>query len=154
MKKLWIIGLIVVLLVGGGAFAAMKFLGPKEDDAIELAPQSSFFYANLFLDPSSSQKMALEDLLAHFPEAGTPEEAERRLDELLTDALADSPLNYVEDVKPWVGDQIAFLAVGPEEMEPRGTPPVAALITSEDTDARPEALEEAREERDAAIAER
>ena len=142
MKSKWLIAVVAaVVLVGGGAFAGMRFLSePAVDDALGLAPKDSVVYVNAFLDPSTGQKMALRDLLAKLPEYETPEAAGDAVAGLFDDALADTGLNYREDIEPWVGKQLAVFVAASEE---GGDPAVAVLVAADDTDAALAAVEKA-----------
>lgn len=134
---------VVALLVGGlvvlgglgaaGALAWQFFFAVAEDAAVELVPEDAFVYGNVFLDPSTGQKRAIEDLLERFPEAPNPDEAKDKLVELLDEGLAEIDATFEDDVDPWLGDQIAGFAVAPEsaDEDPEG----AFLIASEDNDA-------------------
>ena len=142
MKSKWLIGVVAaVVLIGGGAFAGMRFLSePAVDDALGLAPKDSVVYVNAFLDPSAGQKMALRDLLSKLPEYDTPEAAGDAVAGLFDDALADTGLTYRQDIEPWVGKQLAVFVAAPDE---GGDPAVAALVAAEDTDAALAAVEKA-----------
>ena len=61
MRLKWVAAMTAVaVLVGGGAFAGVRWFGRSPiDNALELAPQSSAVYGNVFLDPSMSQKLSL-----------------------------------------------------------------------------------------------
>ena len=107
MKKPLIIGVIAVLVLGGAGFAAMRFLNqPAEDAAIDLVPADSYVYGTLYIEPSGSQKRALDDLLGKFPEIESTDQAINRLTELLDEELQTMGLSYAEDIEPWMGDQL------------------------------------------------
>jgi hypothetical protein len=135
--------LIVVcsaVLVGGGAYAGMRWLGgAPEHDAVELAPADSIFYANAFLDPSMDQKMALKALLAKLPRYDTPAEASEALTSLLDDGLHQAGLNFQDDVRPWLGDQVAVF-ISRSAGEGAEKPPFAVLVATEDPDAALDAV--------------
>lgn len=102
-----LIALLVLALAAGGTYAAVRLLGPAHDDAVELVPANALFYANVFLEPSTRQKLALEDLIAHFERIATPDRAGDALAELLDRLLAGSGLTFEDDVEPWLGPQVA-----------------------------------------------
>ncbi|MBA2425957.1 MAG: hypothetical protein H0V60_02625, partial [Actinobacteria bacterium] len=99
--KLIAAGLAVVLVAGGGAFAAMRFLGaPAEDAALALVPEDAVFYGNLFIDPSMEQKRALEGLAGRFPEVGSARNVQKGAAWLLEDPVSEAGLSFEGDVAP------------------------------------------------------
>ncbi|MEA2477983.1 MAG: hypothetical protein QOC87_2182, partial [Actinomycetota bacterium] len=130
-KKL-VIAVIVIVVVGAlGGLAYRIYLNPAHDNAIDLVPSDAFFYASVFLDPSTHQKQALGELLRHFPEAKTPSLAKGELENLLNDALASTGVDFTHDVEPWIGRQVAFFADGIEG----DSADVAFLVGTSDADA-------------------
>jgi hypothetical protein len=119
MRLKWVAAMTAVaVLLGGGAFAGVRWFGRSPtDNALELAPQSSAVYGNVFLDPSMSQKNALRTLLAKLPKYDTPAEASTALEGLVDKLLSDTGLDYSSDVAPWLGSQIAGFATieGPRQ---------------------------------------
>jgi hypothetical protein len=112
-----LVGVLAVLVVGALAVTALAgyrfFFSPKHDDAIALVPANSFAYASVFLEPSTQQKMAIEDLLAKTPLKDFDTAAER-LKELFDDGLDESGCTFEEDFEPWIGDQIAGFGIPPD----------------------------------------
>src|ERR687892_125651 len=133
MRKPLVIAVALTVLVLGVAMAAARFLTVANDDAIELAPADAFAYANVFLDPSTDQKIAIRDLLEKFPEAGTPERAKDAIARLINEALRSAGLTFEDDVEPWLGKQIALFMTPPTASteDPQG----AILVATEDPDA-------------------
>ena len=100
------------LVVGGGAFALTRLLGPAEDAAIEYVPADALGYVNVFIRPSNDQKRALDSLLRKFPGIDDTDEAIEKVTDLLDEALAEGGMSYEKDVEPWLGDQIAAFFTG------------------------------------------
>jgi len=119
MRLKWVAAMTAVaVLLGGGAFAGVRWFGRSPtDNALELAPRSSAVYGNVFLDPSMSQKNALRALLAKLPKYDTPAEASTALEGIVDKLLSDTGLDYSSDVAPWIGSQIAGFATieGPRQ---------------------------------------
>ncbi len=119
MRLKWVAAMTAVaVLLGGGAFAGVRWFGRSPtDNALELAPRSSAVYGNVFLDPSMSQKNALRALLAKLPKYDSPDEASTALEGMVDKLLSDTGLDYSSDVAPWLGSQIAGFATieGPRE---------------------------------------
>jgi Protein of unknown function (DUF3352) len=135
VKKLLIVLVVVVVLAAGLGYAAIRFFGPAQDNAVELVPKDAFVYANVFLNPSNSQKMALEDLLAKFPQAGTPDEAKDFIANLIDEGFASEGIDatFDDDIEPWLGRQIAIFFTPPKTITEG--PSFAVLIASEDEEA-------------------
>lgn len=112
MRLKWVAAITALaVLLGGGAFAAVRLFGrAPSDNALELAPADSAFYGNVFLDPSMSQKRALRTLLAKLPTYNTPAQASAALEGVVNRLLSDTGLDYASDVQPWLGPQIAAFA--------------------------------------------
>jgi hypothetical protein len=135
-----VIAVCSAVLVGGGAYAGMRWLGGvPEHDAVDLAPADAVFYANAFLDPSMDQKMALRALLAKLPRYDTPEEASEALTSVLDKGLRQAGLNFRDDVRPWLGNQVAAF-VSPSAGRRAEKPPFAVLVATEDPDAALDAV--------------
>lgn len=145
MKRLLLV-LGAAVVVAGGAYAIASFFAPAEDRAADYTPKNAAFYVNLFLEPSNSQKMALEDLVAKFPAAGTLEEARDKIVDLLDEGLSEVGLAFEQDVEPWLGNQIALFATAPED--PGREPDAAVLIATEDAGATSDAIDKAIAESD------
>lgn len=143
MRFKWLlVAVCSAVLVGGGAYAGMRWLGgAPEHDAVELAPADSIFYANAFLDPSTDQKVALKALLAKLPRYDTPAEASEALTSLLDEGLRHAGLNFRDDVRPWLGDQVAVF-ISPSSAEGAEKPPFAVLLATEDPGAALDAVTE------------
>jgi len=140
MKKLAVL-VVAAVVAAAVAFAATSFFEAADDDAIDYVPANTFLYANVFLDPSTQQRIAIRDLLEHFPLAATPDEAADEIADLLNNALRELGLSFEEDVEPWLGKQIAFYLLPPERLEE--DPAGAALIATDDAGATQDAIDEA-----------
>ncbi|HEV2756475.1 MAG TPA: DUF3352 domain-containing protein [Actinomycetota bacterium] len=137
--KIVAIVIAAVLLVGGGAFALTRFLAPAEDDALAFVPPDAYFYTNFFIDPSNSQKQALDEFVQKFPGVDSVEDLIEKLIEAIDDALEEDGLSYEEDIQPWLGDQFAAYGV------PGGTPDMpngAVLVEVTDEEAAERFLNE------------
>ena len=134
LKPVFAVVTAAIVLAGGSlAISVVDLLGPAEDDALELVPADAAIYTNVFLDPSASQKLALDDLLAHFPEATDRDAARDRIVELLDKGLAEVGLSFDADIDPWLGDQLAFFMQAPTNFT--AAPGAAVLLETDDIDA-------------------
>lgn len=137
---------ILALTVAGVAVAgvgvavwAMLALRGTSDIVMEMVPEDASVYATAYLDPAAGQKLNLRSMLQKFPDLRDTDELDRRIDELLDEALANSGLTS-KDVRPWLGSQLA-LAMWIRGI---GEPDVAFYIASKDDAAAQTALTKAR----------
>jgi hypothetical protein len=138
--KILAIVVAALLLAGGGAFALTRFLSPAEDDALALVPADAYFYTNVFIEPSNSQKQALDDFLQKFPGIESSEDVIEKLTKALEESLSDEGLDYEGDIKPWLGNQLGAFGI------PGGTPEMpngALFVESKDDEAAREFLDKA-----------
>jgi len=148
-----VVGVLGVAAVAvAGTLAYQMFFGSASDDAVKLVPADAVAYGSIFLDPSTNQKRAIEDLLEKFPEAPNADEARTKFVELLDKGLAEIDMNFEDDIDPWLGDQIAGWAQIPDNLGGQGgatapaiadAPPAAFLIASDDDDAALQFVEDA-----------
>ena len=139
MKNSVLIALVAgAVVVAGAAVAAIRFFAssPSVDAAVELVPEDAWLYTNLFVEPSDDQKRALDELLSHFPELESTEDALNELGDLLDDLLDEAGLEFERDIEPWLGEQIAFFFAGEQGPEPDG----ALLLATTDADATRDAV--------------
>ncbi len=117
-RTTWLVGggLVGLLLVGGGAWAALSFFQQGSQPA-EALPSTTIAYASIDLDPSGSQKIDAFRTLNKFPafqdEVGihsVDDVREKLGDELITGLGCDG-LTFDDDIDPWLGDRAAVAAV-------------------------------------------
>jgi Protein of unknown function (DUF3352) len=136
-----ILGITALALTGYAAYRF--FFAPKVDDAISLVPRDSFVYGSIFLEPSTQQKMAIEDLLAKTPLENFDNAAER-IRGLFDEGIEGSGCTFEEDFEPWLGDQIAGFALAPESADAEAEG--AGLIATDDEGAARDAFYNCNEE--------
>src|SRR5215208_1778910 len=102
----------LILTLAVISIAALVAMGcGKEDEAVsgaaELAPAGSVMYGEATLKPEGNQKEAIDAILAKFPGGG---QAGDKLKDLIEKGLreSDAPINFKEDIQPWLGDEAAF----------------------------------------------
>ncbi|HEY0902445.1 MAG TPA: hypothetical protein VGE14_01000 [Marmoricola sp.] len=130
---------VVLLALGGAAFAAYSVLagdGPQPDDVL---PASTVALVTIDLDPSASQKIAAIRSIRKFPalKETLGLDADDDLRKFIFDkATADGDcgaLDFDEDVEPWVGKRAGFGAVDLGDEEPA---PAIALQVSDAAEAK------------------
>ena len=140
---MWI-GVVAVLLIGGGAFAAIKLTSSSsESDPLEMVPHGAFFYSHVTLDPDTDQEAALDALAEKFPRFGSRQKVIDEVKDLIQEGLEEEDFSYEDDIDSWLGGQVAFFSLVPSL--PSGTPPTgtasqpefeaAGLIATKDADA-------------------
>jgi hypothetical protein len=105
------IGVAVASLIGLAAIASagvFLLLRGSDEKLLSRIPATAEVVATIYLDPSASQKVNLFRLAERFPALGTGSEIGGRIDGLLDDALASTGLSH-EDVRPWLGSQLAIV---------------------------------------------
>ncbi len=109
-----VIALTTLLTLVGGAIVAgyLVLFSVSADRAASMVPASMPAYVNVFLQPSTGQKMNLQRLLGRLPGFGDQATIDAKIDEVVQQLLSGSGLDYRSDLKPWLGDQLA-MAVQP-----------------------------------------
>lgn len=112
-----VVSLIAVLAVIGGGVAYVGYhkLASSGAQPDQWAPASSIAYIKIDLDPAASEKIAALRFEQKFPDAPHVTSADQLKDTLLSAAFdrPSSDINYVTDIKPWLGDRVA-IAVYPD----------------------------------------
>lgn len=110
-------------------------------DPASVVPRGAFLYAEAVVDPSGAQEQAARAIIAKFPGEGPPEQ---RLEKLISDGLRESDegaLDYAKDVKPWLGDKLAFFTGAPAPGGSSNEMPAAIVIATDDDDEARDAIE-------------
>ncbi|MCW2521955.1 MAG: hypothetical protein JWO63_290, partial [Frankiales bacterium] len=112
----WLVSLgsaFLVLVLGGGAFAAYQSLNGGGTAPEKVIPADAFAFAKLDLNPSASQKLAAIRFFSHLPGVGrsfnsSTDPRESFFNALASDGELPAGLSYERDVKPWLGDRLAI----------------------------------------------
>ena len=130
MRRTWtavLAGIAVLAGCGGGGSGSGS-------DTASIVPRATFFYAEAVIDPEGDQEAAVRSIIGRFPGEGPPEQ---RIERLISDGLRESDegrLDYAKDVKPWLGDKVAFFASTPPAGMTAPDLPAALIIATEDED--------------------
>ena len=114
-----LIGLTGAVVVAGYLF----FFSAAIDRAAALAPADSAFYLNVYLQPSTGQRMNLAGLLGRIPGFEDTSTLDEKIDQVAQNLFSETGLDYREQVKPWLGNQIA-IAGWPAGDDPAEAEPV------------------------------
>lgn len=133
-----IVAIVALIVVTAGAAVALFFVRGSGDTVITMVPDNVSAYSSVYLDPPGSQKIALNGI---FQKTGFGDVSARdaKINMWLDSALKDTGLTH-DDVRPWVGNQVAMLVRASGQSAPLG----AVLIASKDDGKAQAALDRAR----------
>jgi len=127
------VAVLVVAVLGGGAYAAYAFLNGGGPQPADVLPASTVAVVSVDLDPSAGQKIAAIKTIRKFPalkkSLGLQADDDLRqfvFDKIVTESGCRG-LDFDTDLKPWVGKRAALAAVDLGEKNP--TPAIALQIT-------------------------
>jgi hypothetical protein len=101
-----LLSLVGVTVVAG----YLLVFSASTDRAAAAVPADAPVYLNVYLQPSAAQQMRLGKLLGRLPGFGDQATLDTKVDEALQQALGGFGLDYRDDLKPWLGDQLAVAA--------------------------------------------
>jgi len=132
-RRLLVASLTFVVVAGltAGGVTAFRFFRGAGDQLLSLAPDDTFAYATVYLDPPGSQKLAVNSLLSRFPNAASPSQLDASVNRVLDQAFASSGLTH-NDIRPWLGGQVSVVVSSAPASSTSHVPQVAALVSSSD----------------------
>lgn len=112
----WLIGIVVVALIGGGIFAVQAAISSDDAQPASALPASSILYGRIDVDPSAGQKIQALRLANKFPgfrdNIDLPDINADLREKLFDTIRGDTPeladVDYDADVAPWLGNRIGF----------------------------------------------
>jgi hypothetical protein len=119
----WVVALVVVALVAGASIAGIALVaaGGTSSALARYAPASTTVYLELRTDLPGDQQAAMGELLANFPgftdQSSLDYKTDQALGGLFTQ-VAGGSLDYVRDLKPWLGGEIAAAAGSLDTVKP------------------------------------
>jgi hypothetical protein len=127
----------IAILVAGGVAAAVLgfgFIRGTADALVTLAPSDAVVYANLNLEPSGGQQLALNSILGKFPGlSGTSRDAS--INHWLDIGMQSAGLTHA-DVRSWLGSQLSLIVLKSSD----GTTPAEVSLLASTNDAAAEAM--------------
>ena len=106
-----VVALVTLIGLTGAAFLAgyLLLFSASNDRAAALAPADSAFYLNIYLQPSTGQQMNLGGLIGRLPGFADEASLDEKVDQVVQNLLGTMGLglDYREQIKPWLGSQIA-----------------------------------------------
>jgi hypothetical protein len=137
MHRLVIALTTLLVLAGATTVALFVFvLGAVTDRAAAIAPAETVAYANVYLQPSAQQQTRLGNLIGRLPGFADTAALDEKIDQVAQNLLSGAGIDYREQLKPWLGDQIA-VATWPGAAD---EPEVAAFVAVDDRDAAEAAI--------------
>ncbi|MEA2424787.1 MAG: hypothetical protein QOH13_1197 [Thermoleophilaceae bacterium] len=124
-----VIAACVVALLAAGCGGSSSGSG---SDTAKLAPDSSFLYAEAALDPAGAQQAGMRSILGDLPGSGPPEQRLNNLLEQASKSDKSSKVDYLKDVKPWLGDKAAVFVAGSSQLSAGAKTPWAVVIATTD----------------------
>lgn len=126
MHRLVIAVVTLLGLAAGAVVAGYLLLGSgTADPAAEMAPANTTAYVRVYLQPSAGQRVKLAHLVTRLPGFADAATLDQKIDQVMTNLLRGRGVDYVADIKPWVGDQLA-VAAWPSD----GTETIAVMIAA------------------------
>jgi hypothetical protein len=127
----------IAILVAGGVAAAILafgFIRGTADSMVTLAPSDTAVYANLNLQPSGGQQLALNSILGKFPGlSGTSRDAS--INQWLDSGMQSTGLTHA-DVRSWLGSQVSLIVL----KNSAGTVPAEVSLLASTNDVAAEAM--------------
>ena len=105
-----VIALVSLLGLTAAAVVAgyLLLFSASTDRAAALAPANSAFYINVYLQPSAGQQMNLSGLIGRLPGFADDASLDEKVDQVVQNLLSGTGVDYREQVKPWLGNQVAI----------------------------------------------
>jgi hypothetical protein len=115
------LAVVALVLAGAGVKRLVDVASGSGVAPATEVPAGAFAYAQVDLDPSLGQKLALLKLSRAIPNSPTKGVGVRDLrDTVLRQLVRDTPLSYDDDIKPWLGDSIGVAAFADASGTPQG----------------------------------
>ena len=99
---------VALLALAGGLVCARGGEAAPDDDAARLVPAGALAYVHVSTDPDREADARFAALAGALPPL-------TRLRDQLVTAVAPQSLDVARDVRPWLGDELAYAAVSPTD---------------------------------------
>lgn len=127
-----VIALVTLVGLTGVVFVAgyLLLFSASTDRAAALAPATTAVYVNVYLQPSAGQQMNLDGLVGRLPGFADDATLDEKVDQVVQNLLSGTGIDYREQIKPWLGNQVA-IAGWPAAGDPTA---IAAVVIAEMSD--------------------
>ncbi|MEO8639033.1 MAG: DUF3352 domain-containing protein, partial [Chloroflexota bacterium] len=113
MRRVVVAATALLVALGGAVVVGYLLLfSAVADRAARAAPSDTALYVNAYLQPSAGQQMNLLGLIGRLKGFGDPATLESKIDEVAGRLFGQAGIDYLADVRPWLGAQVA-VAVAP-----------------------------------------
>jgi hypothetical protein len=128
MRRLVVASTALLVVLGAAVIAVyLLFFAGVTDRAARAAPGDTAVYVSAYLQPSAGQQMELFGLIGRLRGFGDPAALEQKIDEIAQRLLGEAGIDYLADVRPWLGGQIALAASPGGDDSPPGMLLLAAV---------------------------
>ncbi len=108
MRRLVVASTALLTLLGAVVIGGyLLVFSTSADRAARATPADTGLYLNVYLQPSSGQRMSLDALIERVPGFADPASLDLKLHQLAEQLLGGIGLHYEADLRPWLGDQVA-----------------------------------------------
>lgn len=131
MRRLAAATTALLATIGVGVVVAyLLVFAASPDRAARAVPEGAAVYFNVYLQPSTGQKMSLFGLIGRVAGFRDPATLEEKIHDITQRVLGDIGLDYAADVRPWLGNQVA-VAMSPGDAS-GGGPHLLLLVSVRD----------------------
>ncbi|MDQ2854304.1 MAG: DUF3352 domain-containing protein [Chloroflexota bacterium] len=128
MHRLVVAATALLLMVGAAVVAGYLLLfSDVPDRAARAAPADTAIYLNVYLQPSSGQKLSLLALVERLPGFRDAATVEGKVHEVAQRLLGQAGIDYEADVRDWLGAQVAIALAPSGDL---GSAPQTLLIAA------------------------
>ncbi len=105
-----VVALVTLIGLAGAAFIGgyLLLFSASTDRAAALAPADTAVYVNVYLQPSTGQQMNLSGLIGRLPGFADDASLDEKVDQVVQNLLSQTGLDYRDQIKPWLGNQVAI----------------------------------------------
>lgn len=118
-----LLAMVGVVVVG----AYLLLFAAVGDRAAGAVPSDSMLYLQVYLQPSSAQKLSLLGLVGRLRGFSDDATREEKIQEVTQRLLGGLGINYSADLRPWLGGQVALAVATPDTA---GGPPRLLLLAA------------------------
>jgi hypothetical protein len=117
-----VVALTSLITLAGAAVVGgyLLLFEASTDRAAAVVPADTPLYLNIYLQPSAGQQMNLEALVSRLPGFADTASFDEKVDQVMQNLFSAAEVDYLTDVKPWLGNQVAVAAA------PAGADPAEA----------------------------
>lgn len=139
MHRLVIAATTLLTLIAATFVGYLLLVGGSADRAAGLVPATASAYVTVYLQPSAGQQTNLAGLIGRLPGFADEASLDQKIDQIVQNALSSAGVDYLAELKPWLGNQVAVAAWSADGDAP--TQRTVAIVDVRDRAAMESALE-------------